>query len=242
MTDSAAPGSNGTAGADGAALGDDPAHGPTPGPTSGHGADGPTPGPGAETHPKGLREQIAAVREAVMRLVHAHINLARTEASEIGAEIGRVALLAGVAFGALFVLGLLLPIGGLLFLADWLLGSIGWGVLLGPLMLLDVALIAGLVGLGVPGSRIGRDFLVAVFAAAVVTVLLFKFVVGAQVAGALGLLTLFITWPILLGFGVARNGIDTDALKARFYPSQTIETTKETIEWVRERTPLGRKS
>ena len=33
-----------------------------------------------------------------------------------------------------------------------------------------------------------------------------------------------------------------DSLKARFTPSQTIETTKETIEWVREQTPLGRKS
>lgn len=245
MTDAAAPGSNGAAGSDGAAMGDDPAPGPAPDPALGPTPDpahGPTSGPGPETHPKGLREQIAAVRDAVMRLVRAHINLARTEASEIGAEIGRLALLAGVVFGALFVLGLLLPIGGLLFLADWLLGSIGWGVLLGLLVLLDVALIAALVALGVPGSRIGRDFLVAVFAAAVVTVLLFKFIVGAQIAGALGLLTLFITWPILLGLGVARNGIDTDALKARFYPSQTIETTKETIEWVRERTPLGRKS
>ena len=233
MTDSAARGSEGVYSSDGAAKGDNPAQDATP---------GPGPGPEPETPPKGLRDQIAAVRDSVMRLVHAHINLARTEASEIGAEIGRMALLAGVAFGALFLLGILLPIGGLLFLADWLLGSIGWGVLLGVLVLLDVALIAVLAALGVPGSRIGRDFLVAVFAAALVTVLLFKFLVGAQVAGALGLLTLFVTWPILMGLGVARNGIDTDALKARFYPSQTIETTKETIEWVRERTPLGRKS
>ena len=222
MTAAAAPGSNGAA--------------------AGPAAPDATSGPGPETAPKGLRDQIAAVRDSVMRLVHAHINLARTEASEIGAEIGRVALLAGVAFGMLFVLALLLPIGGLLFFAEWLLGSIGWGVLLGMLFLLDVALIAVLVALATPASRIGRDFLVAVFAAAVVTVLLFKFVVGAQVAAALGIFTLLITWPILMGLGVSRNGIDTDALKARFYPSQTIETTKETIEWVRERTPLGRKS
>ena len=237
MTDSAAPDAKGAPGAPGAHRSDaaDRSAGSAKGP-------GPGPGPEPETHPKGLREQIAAVRDSVMRLVHAHINLARAEASEIGAEIGRVALLAGVAFGMLFVLALLLPIGGLLFFAEWLLGSIGWGVLLGMLFLLDVALIAVLVALATPASRIGRDFLVAVFAAAVVTVLLFKFVVGAQVAAALGLFTLFITWPILMGLGVSRNGVDTDALKARFYPSQTIETTKETIEWVRERTPLGRKS
>lgn len=240
MTAAAAPGSKNAAGSGAApgfknaAMGDS-AEGGTPDPET-------SPGPGPDSQPKGLREQIAAVRDGVMRLVHAHINLARTEASEIGAEIGRVALLAGVAFGALFVVALLLPIGGMLFFADWLFGSIGWGVLLGMLFLLDVALIAVLVALGVPGSRIGRDFLVAVFAAALVTVLVFKFIVGAQVAGALGILTLFITWPILMGLGVSRTGIDTDVLKARFYPSQTIETTKETIEWVRERTPLGRKS
>lgn len=198
--------------------------------------------PGSDREPKGLRDQIGAVRDAVMRLLNAHIYLARTEASEIGAEIGRVALLAGMAFGALFVLGLLLPIGGMLFLADWLLGSMGWGVLLGVLLLLDVALVAVLVGLGVPGSRIGRDFLVAVLAAAVVTILVIKFIAGPQISAALGLTTLYLAWPILMGLGIARIGVDTDALKARFYPTQTIETTKETIEWVRERTPLGRKS
>jgi hypothetical protein len=41
---------------------------------------------------------------------------------------------------------------------------------------------------------------------------------------------------------VAREGIDGDALKARFWPDETITTTKETIEWVRERTPLGPRS
>ncbi len=198
--------------------------------------------PGSAREPKGLRDQIGAVRDAVMRLLNAHINLARTEASEIGAEIGRAALLAGTAFGALFVLGLLVPIGGMLFLADWLLGSMGWGVLLGVLLLLDVALITVLVGLGVSGSRIGRDFLVAVLAASVVTILLVKFIAGPQISAALGLTTLYVAWPILMGLGTARSGVDMDALKARFYPSQTIETTKETIEWVRERTPLGRKS
>jgi hypothetical protein len=39
--------------------------------------------------------------------------------------------------------------------------------------------------------------------------------------------------------GVQREGIDVEALRARFFPDETIATTKETIEWVRERTPLG---
>ena len=115
--------------------------------------------------PTGLRAQIGAVREAVVRLVGAHIDLAKAEASEIGAEIGRVALVGGIAFGAVLLVAILLTIGGLLFLAEWLLGSIGWGVLLGTLALLDLAFVALVVALGVPGSRIARDFLVALLAA-----------------------------------------------------------------------------
>lgn len=202
-------------------------------------------GPSADpaSPPLGLRAQIGAVQAAVRRLIGAHIDLAKAEASEIGSEIGRVALLGGVAFGALFVLGLLLPVGLILYLSDWLLGSMGWGVLLGTLLLLDVALFSVLVAVGVGGGRIGRDFLVAFLTAAVVTILLLLTkVVGAQVSVGLGLFVLLVAWPILSGLGVARHGIDTDALKARFYPTQTIQTTKETIEWVRERTPLGRKS
>jgi hypothetical protein len=65
---------------------------------------------------------------------------------------------------------------------------------------------------------------------------------GPQAGAAIGLTVGLATWTILMGAGVAREGIDTDALKARFWPDQTIETTKETIEWVRERTPLGPKS
>ena len=46
----------------------------------------------------------------------------------------------------------------------------------------------------------------------------------------------------MLGAGIARGGFDSDALKDRFWPAKTIEATKETIEWVRERTPLSPKS
>ena len=61
---------------------------------------------------------------------------------------------------------------------------------------------------------------------------------GAALGVALGLGT----WAALAGLALARKGIDGEAMKARFWPSQTIETTKETIEWVRERTPLGPRS
>ena len=62
---------------------------------------------------------------------------------------------------------------------------------------------------------------------------------GPRVGAAIGVTVAFIAWPVLMGMGVARSGVDTEALKERFYPKATIDTTKETIEWVRKRTPLG---
>lgn len=157
-------------------------------------------------------------------------------------EVGKVALLAGVAFGALFVLGFLFPIGLFLFIGDWLFGSIGWGVLHGTLLLVAVALSAVLAALGVQGSRLGLSFLLAVVIGAAVGLGLGALGVEPRVAAALGTTLALIVWPITAGIALARAGTDMDALKARFWPSGTIETTKETIEWVRAQTPLGRKS
>ena len=199
-------------------------------------------GPAPDREPAGLREQIAAVRDAVRRLLGTHIDLARAEASEIGGEIKRVALLGGVAIGALISLSLLLPIGLLLFLGDLVFGSIGWGVLLGSTVLVDIAILAVLVALGVSGARIGQALLVALIIAVVILAIGLALHVAARPWAALSVFVLLAAWPAAAGYGVARAGIDTDALKARFYPSQTIDTTKETIEWVRARTPLGPKS
>ena len=38
---------------------------------------------------------------------------------------------------------------------------------------------------------------------------------------------------------VARDRIDVEALKLRFTPTQTIETSKETLEWLQKRMPPG---
>ncbi len=195
------------------------------------------------TNPPGLRAQIAAVIAAVRRVATAHIELAKAEAGEIMGEVGRVALLGGLAFGVLLLAGFLLPIGGLLFLGDWLLGSIGWGVLLGGLLLLDIAVLAVLVALGIGGARLGLQLGAAAVIGIVVGLTLGVVLhVDRQVAGGLGAFVWLLAWPVAMGMGVARTGVDTDALKARFWPSTTIETTKETIEWVRQRTPLGPKS
>jgi hypothetical protein len=65
---------------------------------------------------------------------------------------------------------------------------------------------------------------------------------GAQVGAAIGVTVTLIAWPALVGWTLSRRGIDGEALAARFTPRQTIDMTKETIEWVRAQTPLGPKS
>jgi len=265
------------------------------------------------TDPPGLRDQVAAVIGAARRLLTAHVELAKAELGQIMGEVGRAAALGGLAFAMVFLAGLLLPIGLLLFLGEWIFGSIGWGVLLGSLLLVDVAVVAALVAVGLPGSRLGRAFLLALLLGVVVGIVLgldltnrgwtavgdsfmpgvdvgfrplaiavlslaviggvigligglrapggsavaglfvgaFTGIVlgvltavtlGPRVGSAFGALATLLAWPALMGLDVSRAGIDGDALKARFYPDLTIETTKETIEWVRQRTPLGPKS
>jgi MFS family permease len=62
---------------------------------------------------------------------------------------------------------------------------------------------------------------------------------GSGPGVALGIAVGGIVWIALVARALMQVGIDGDKLKARFWPSQTIDTTKETIEWVRTRTPLG---
>jgi hypothetical protein len=263
--------------------------------------------------PPGLRAQFGATVGAVKRLIRAHVDLGRTEIGEIVGEVKRMVALAGVAIGAIVFAGLLLTIGGLLFLGEWLFGSIGWGVLLGTLLLVDVAVMALLLALDVKGGRIGSSLLVALVAGSVVGVvlalnltnrgwtalgdsvaaaydpstrtvllalgvsaavfgvlgflagirnglgsafgsLIVGAIVGALIGGltvidipgtvgaAIGVLVALVTWPILAGRDLARTGVDGEAMMRRFTPEETIGLTKETIEWVRARTPLVPKS
>jgi hypothetical protein len=61
---------------------------------------------------------------------------------------------------------------------------------------------------------------------------------GAATGIAIGLLA----WPILMLSRLATVGVNVEDLKQRYYPDVTIETAKETWQWVRERMPLGPKS
>ncbi len=269
----------------------------------------------AAGEPPGLRTQIGSTFAAGKRLFTAHVNLAKEEAAEIVGEVKRMVALGAAAIGIVLLAALLLFIGGILFLGEWLFGSIGWGVLLGFLLLLDIALVMLLAALDVSGKRIGTSFLIAAgVGAALALVLAFDVLhqgwralgdsiatsaiadeptrttvvavvglalvagiigfaggirgglkpavgslIGAAVVGALlgwvtasppsgqggaaiGVLVALTLWPILAGLDVARQGIDGEALAAKFKPTQTMNLTKETIEWVRARTPLVPKS
>lgn len=142
--------------------------------------DGPTTSPGASTpasrsHPgeaPGLRAQLGATFAAARRLVRAHVDLAKAELTDIVDEVKRMVALIGLAIGVAVVASLLLLIGGVLFLGEWWFGSIGWGVLLGTLLLVDVAIVAVLLALDVKAGRLGSSFLVAALAGIVVGVVL----------------------------------------------------------------------
>jgi hypothetical protein len=261
--------------------------------------------------PRGLRAQIGATKDAVLLLVHAHVDLARAEAGQIKGEVTRASALAGMAIGAGIVLALFLPIGGFLFLGEWIFGSIGWGLLLGSELLIALAVTAVLVALRVPG--LGGAALIALLLAIVAGVvfglslfhvlfarigenlavdpgiqpLVVGLILGAIVVGLVGLIVgfrlgrsagaaigglvggaiagLFVGWFLATDFGpragaalgtatffaawvalelvtLQRQGIDAEELKRRFWPQETIETTKESIEWAKARLPLGPKS
>jgi hypothetical protein len=282
--------------------------GPT-GAAVGWSGGGPT-GPDAEA--PGLIAQVKATKAAVLGMVRAHIALARAEADAIKGEVAYAAAFAGIAVASLLLLGIFLPIAMMLFLGEWLFGSIGWGILLGTELLIAVAATAVVVGLRlsgpIPAAAVGliagvvafivfgaswfnrlwttlgananlaidaayRPLVVGIVVVAVIVAVV-GFIAGARAAGvggaiagliggllaggligaflcydfgwrvgaALGFATAYAVYLGVLGGRVAAGGIDVDAIKLRFWPQQTIDTAKETIEWAKARNPLGPKS
>ncbi len=242
----------------------------------------------------------------------AHIDLAKAELSAVAGEIARAALLAAIAIAVMVLAALLAILGTSLFLGEWLLGSMGWGVLHGVLAFVAVALAVALLAVGVPIGRVGAALLVAFVGGILAGVILgldlpnrlyasvgetvglvvdpalrplvvgvivgglvgfvgglgaavsmtangggrFVALAGSIVAGsvlgafsaitygpqvgvALGITVGLLTWIAVMGVNVARAGIDVDTLRTRFYPAQSIETSKETVEWLKKRIPPG---
>jgi hypothetical protein len=253
-----------------------------------------------------------ATKDAAVALVLAHVELAKAEAGQIAGEVGRVAALGALAIVLVIFAVFLLVIGASLWLGEWLLGSIGWGVLHGFLLFIAVAMTAVLGALGIAPRRLVGAFAVGVVVAVVVGVVLGlgllnqlyasigdalgiavdpgirplvvgmlfvgflgllagivaavmmdasgggRFVAlagltvlgvaigaftaitfGPQVGAGIGIAAGYVTWMALMGIDVSRTGIDIEALKNRFYPVQTIDTSKETLEWLQKRMPPG---
>ena len=137
--------------------------------TAGAGASGPGPAhdPGAAP---GLREQLLRTRGAVAAFARAHIDLARAEAGEIAGEIKRAVALGGMAVGCLVLLLFFLPTALLLFVGEWLFGSIGWGLLHGTLVLADIAILAVLLAIRARG--LGRAAVTSALTGLVLVILL----------------------------------------------------------------------
>jgi hypothetical protein len=110
------------------------------------------------------------------------------------------------------------------------------GLAVGALLIGFVALLIG-ARAGGPGGAIAGLIGGAVVGALAGAFLAISF--SRHVGIAIGICVVLIAWPALAA--TALRAYDWGALKARYWPGTTIETTKETIEWVRARTPLGRK-
>jgi hypothetical protein len=99
------------------------------------------------------------VRDAARRLVESHVELAKAELQDIAREVAKLAGAGLFALGCLGITATLLVIGGILFLDEWLFGSIGWGLVHGPLLLIAIGMMVMLAALGIRASRLFLSFL-----------------------------------------------------------------------------------
>jgi hypothetical protein len=144
------------------------------------------------------------------------------------------------------VLGLNLTNRGWSALADALVPAMDSAyrpLVVGVVAMAFIGALVGAIGGAMAGGGSGAiGGLIAGVVAGIVLGFLTAFAPGRRVGAAIGVAAGLITWTAAMGAGISRGGFDTDALKDRFYPSRTIEITKETIEWARERMPLSRRS
>ena len=137
-------------------------------------------------------------------------------------------------------------------IAAFMFGSILGGALLGAILAVAVPgwigtivgalVITVMVGVVAAASIQGRDGALATICMLTSAILIGAFTAitfGPQVSAGIGITVAYIMWMTLMGIDVARAGIDVEALKHRFYPVQTIDTSKETLEWLQKRMPPG---
>jgi hypothetical protein len=118
---------------------------------------------------------------------------------------------------------------------DWLL----LGVFAGG------AVVAGIVLWVVGRAPAGGALVTGISAGAVAGVLLALLTAvafGPRVGVAMGVTVGLVTWIAGMAAAIASQPPDMEALKNKFIPQKSIDMTKETMEWARERMPLSRKS
>jgi len=114
-------------------------------------------------------------------------------------------------------------------------------LVVGMILVGALGLIAGIVTAVRMNASAGGRFVaiagmtVAGVALGAFTAITFKPEVGAGIGIAVG----YLAWIALMAVDVSRTGIDVEALKNRFTPNQSIETGKETLEWLQKRMPPG---
>jgi hypothetical protein len=141
-----------------------------PAPTSG-------PGPGADdaadSGDRGVRYEFARTKDALRRMIDAHVALAK---AEIGLIAGKAGVALGLVAGALALVifaALVATVGTPLFLGEWIFGSMGWGILHGVLFGLAVAVALVLRALDFSAARLGWTLVAAAFVGLIVGGVLF---------------------------------------------------------------------
>lgn len=144
---------------------------PAGGPAPSSGPDAPPPGttpPGAggesadpATGDRGVRYELGRAKDALRRMIDAHVALAK---AEIGLITDRAKVALGLVAGAVALLvfaALVATVGTPLFLGEWIFGSMGWGILHAVLFGSSVAIVLVLKALDFSAARLGWTLLAA---------------------------------------------------------------------------------
>ena len=117
------------------------------------------------------------------------------------------------------------------------LGIVGVGLVGFVFTLVVLAVIGGWrPGRGLVGGLSLGTFLGVIFA------VFMAIGFGGRVGAAIGVAAGLAVWSGMTAVEIMQRGVDGEELMKRFVPQKTIDMTKETIEWVRARTPLSRRS
>ena len=161
-----------------------------------------------------------------------------------GARIGQ-AFVAGVIVTVIVGVGLALALPNQAYrsIGESLLPNVEPGVrplLVGMVLIGILGLLVGLVvAVRASGAAFRGGSIVGGALAGAILGAISALVTGVQVGAAIGITTGYIVWILLMGVDIASRGIDVEDLKARFYPKETIETSKETLAWLQSKLPPG---